>query len=77
MTETDATVFVVDDDDESSIRESLSNLLHSVGLNVQAFATAQEFLTNRPREALSRLVLDVQLGFELCLGGSNYLQNTH
>ncbi|HEX7194597.1 MAG TPA: hypothetical protein VF207_06480, partial [Chthoniobacterales bacterium] len=73
MTETDATVFVVDDDDESSIRESLSNLLHSVGLNVQA----QEFLTNRPREALSCPVLDVQLGFELCLGGSNYLQNTH
>jgi FixJ family two-component response regulator len=62
MTETDATVFVVDDDDESSIRESLSNLLHSVGLNVQAFPTAQEFLTNRPREGLSCLVLDVQLG---------------
>ena len=48
-------------DDEPSIRESLTNLLRSVGLKVQAFASAQEFLINRPREALSCLVLDVQL----------------
>ena len=59
MNENNSLVCVIDD--ESSIRESLSNLLHSVGLNVQAFASAQEFLTNRPREALSCLVLDVQL----------------
>ena len=48
-------------DDESSIRESLSNLLRSAGLKVQAFASAQEFLTNWPREAPSCLVLDIQL----------------
>src|SRR6266481_4192054 len=59
MNENNSLVCVIDD--ESSIRESLSNLLHSVGLNVQAFASAQEFLTSRPREALSCLVLDVQL----------------
>ena len=59
MNENNSLVCVIDD--ESSIRESLSNLLHSVGLNVQAFASAQEFLTNRPREAPSCLVLDVQL----------------
>ncbi len=59
MNENNPLVCVIDD--ESSIRESLSNLLHSVGLNVQAFASAQEFLTSRPREALSCLVLDVQL----------------
>ena len=48
-------------DDESSIRQSLSNLLHSVGLRVQAFASAQEFMTSPALEALSCLVLDVQL----------------
>ena len=53
--------FVCVIDDEPSIRESLSNLLRSAGLKVQAFASAQEFLTNWPREALSCLVLDVQL----------------
>jgi len=59
MNENNPLVCVIDD--ESSIRESLSNLLHSMGLKVRAFASAQEFLTNRPREALSCLVLDVQL----------------
>ena len=53
--------FVCVIDDESSIRESLSNLLRSAGLKVQAFASAQEFLTNWPREAPSCLVLDIQL----------------
>jgi DNA-binding NtrC family response regulator len=48
-------------DDESSIRESLSRLLRSAGLKVQAFASAQEFLTGRPSEAPSCLVLDVQM----------------
>src|SRR5260370_1172918 len=59
MNENDPLVCVIDD--EASIRESLSNLLHSMGLKVRAFASAQEFLTTRPREALSCLVLDVQL----------------
>jgi FixJ family two-component response regulator len=48
-------------DDESSIRESLSNLLRSAGLKVQVFASAQEFLTNWPRKAPSCLLLDIQL----------------
>jgi DNA-binding NtrC family response regulator len=53
--------FVCVIDDESSMRESLSNLLRSAGLKVQAFASAQEFLTNQPPEAPSCLVLDIQL----------------
>jgi DNA-binding NtrC family response regulator len=53
--------FVCVIDDETSIRESLSNLLRSAGLKVQAFASAQEFLTNWPREAPKCLVLDIQL----------------
>ena len=59
MHEENPFVFVVDDD--RSIRESLRNLIRSAGLNVQTFATAQEFLTSQRPDALSCLVLDVQL----------------
>src|SRR5215510_8061830 len=59
MPEDHSCVFVVDDDQPT--RESLSNLLRSMGLNVQTCASAHEFLT-RPRPAVpSCLVLDVQL----------------
>src|SRR5882672_5449074 len=59
MNEDTPYVFVVDDD--RSVRESLRNLIRSVGLNVQTFASAQEFLTSQRPDALSCLVLDVQL----------------
>src|SRR5262245_12666688 len=52
-------VFVVDDD--ASIRDSLRDLLGSTGLNVQTFASAREFLTSPRPDAVSCLVLDVQL----------------
>jgi len=52
-------VFVVDDD--RSIRESLSNLIRSAGLDVQTFASAQAFLAHQRPETPSCLVLDVQL----------------
>src|SRR5262245_3691558 len=52
-------VFVVDDD--RSTRESLSDLIRSAGFNVQAFGSAQEFLTSRRPDVPSCLVLDVQL----------------
>jgi FixJ family two-component response regulator len=42
--------FVCVIDDESSMRESLSNLLRSAGLKVQVFASAQEFLADWPQE---------------------------
>jgi DNA-binding NtrC family response regulator len=48
-------------DDELSVRESLSDLLESAGLKAQAFASGQEFLTSRPAETPSCLVLDVQM----------------
>ena len=41
MTDTEALVFVVDDD--ASLRASLQDLLESVGLRVAACASAQEF----------------------------------
>ena len=59
MNEGNAFVFVVDDD--TSIRESLSNLIRSAGLSVQTFASAQEFLANPRPKVASCLVLDVQL----------------
>jgi DNA-binding NtrC family response regulator len=52
-------VYVVDDD--LSVRDGVGRLIRSAGLKVQAFASAQEFLSNWPSEALSCLVLDVQL----------------
>jgi FixJ family two-component response regulator len=55
----EALVFVVEDD--APLRESLKNLIRSVGLRVAVFASAQEFL-DRPRpEGPSCLVLDVRL----------------
>ena len=59
MQEDNPFIFVVDDD--RSIRESLRNLLRSVGFNVQTFASAQEFLTSQRPGAPSCLVLDVRL----------------
>ena len=59
MTDTEALVFVVDDD--APLRESLTNLLRSVGLRVAAFASAQEFLRSPRPEVPGCLVLDVRL----------------
>jgi FixJ family two-component response regulator len=59
MMDTEALVCVVEDD--AALRESLINLLRSVGLQVAAFASAQEFLRSPPPEVPSCLVLDVRL----------------
>ena|SRR5258707_9133682 len=59
MMETDAMVFVVDDD--APMRESLRNLIRSVGLRVEIFSSAQEFLESNRPEMPSCLVLDVRL----------------
>jgi FixJ family two-component response regulator len=59
MMEPEALVCIVDDD--APMRESLKNLLRSVGLRVEAFASAQEFLRSPPSDGPSCLVLDVRL----------------
>ena len=59
MNEKNPFVFVVDDD--ASIRDSLKDLISSAGLNVQTFASAQEFLASPRPDAACCLVLDVQL----------------
>ena len=53
------TVFVVDDDD--GVRKGLSLLLRSVGLNVEVFAGAQEFLEDCNTDRPGCLVLDVRM----------------
>jgi FixJ family two-component response regulator len=52
-------VLVIDDD--ASLREGLSRLFRSVGLQVKAFASGAEFLRNKLPDVPSCLVLDVRL----------------
>jgi FixJ family two-component response regulator len=59
MTEAKSIVFVVDDD--AAVREALKSLIRSVGLQVELFDSAQEFLHRRRPEGPSCLVLDVRL----------------
>jgi RNA polymerase sigma factor (sigma-70 family) len=59
MTKPAPIVFVVDDD--PSVRRAIKRLLESVGLEVQAFGSAREFLPNGPTEGPSCLVLDIRL----------------
>src|ERR1700681_2758566 len=53
------TVFIVDDD--TDVRESLQELLESVGLHSKSFGTAQEFLSSPRSDGPSCLILDVRL----------------
>jgi FixJ family two-component response regulator len=53
------TVFIVDDDKD--VRESLQELLESVGLPSKSFGTAQEFLSSPRSDGSSCLILDVRL----------------
>jgi FixJ family two-component response regulator len=53
------TVYIVDDD--HGVRQAIQDLVESVGLRAESFATAQEFLNRKPRADPSCLVLDVRL----------------
>jgi FixJ family two-component response regulator len=55
----DAVVHVVDDD--PSVRDALASLLRAVSLDVECFASAEEFLSRGPADRTSCLVLDVRL----------------
>lgn len=59
MNETDATVFVVDDD--RSVRQGLVDLINSLGMKAKAFTSAQEFLQYKRPDTPACLVLDVRL----------------
>jgi len=53
------TVFIIDDD--AAVRESVQDLLESVGLRSESFGTAEEFLRCKRPDGPSCLVLDVRL----------------
>jgi len=53
------TVFIVDDD--RGVRQAIQDLVESVGLRAEAFATGQEFLDRKQISGPSCLVLDVRL----------------
>ena len=52
-------VFVVDDD--PSVRRAIKRLIGSVGLQVELFGSAREFLLSKRPDAPCCLVLDIRL----------------
>jgi len=52
-------IAIVDDDD--ALRNSLDNLLRSVGFRVQGFSSAEAFLQAQPAPETACLILDVRL----------------
>jgi len=52
-------VFVIDDD--ASVREALRNLFRSVGLRVEVFGSASEFLQSKLPDIPGCLILDLRL----------------
>ena len=59
MSATHSLVSVVDDDE--SVRESLPDLLRELGFAVQAFSSAEEFLTSNYVDKTNCLILDVAM----------------
>ena len=53
------TVFIIDDD--PGVRRSVQDLLESVGLRSESFASTQDFLNKKRADGPSCLVLDVRL----------------
>jgi FixJ family two-component response regulator len=56
---TESIVLVIDDD--ASVRRALTNLFESIGLKVEAFASAAEMLDSKLPDVASCLVLDIRL----------------
>jgi FixJ family two-component response regulator len=59
MSEAVPVVFVVDDD--PSVRRAIKRLVESVGLRVELFGSAQEFLASERPDSPNCLVLDIRL----------------
>jgi FixJ family two-component response regulator len=59
MAPDDPIVYIVDDD--LSVRQALSSVIRSVGLRVETFASAQEFVRHARADAPACLVLDMLL----------------
>jgi FixJ family two-component response regulator len=67
VTQATATIHVVDDDE--SLRTALMRLLRAAGYVVRTYASAGDFLLNKPENAPGCMILDVRMpgpsGFEL------------
>ena len=59
MTTDDPIIYVLDDDHR--VREALSSLLSSLGLRVEVFASAKEYLQFKKPDAPACLILDLEL----------------
>jgi RNA polymerase sigma factor (sigma-70 family) len=59
MSEHESIVFVVDDD--PSVGRAIKRLIGSVGLHVELFGSAQEFLPSKVKNVPSCLILDIRL----------------
>jgi FixJ family two-component response regulator len=59
MKEPDPIVFVIDDD--AMIRDGIHSLIRSIGLRVETFASAGDFMLTKRPDAPSCLVLDVRM----------------
>ena len=59
MTESKPVVYVIDDD--PSVRESISDLIQSAGLQVRLFSSAQDFLRSERDDSPGCLILDVRM----------------
>lgn len=58
-TKPDSIVYVIDDD--PSVREAIKSLIRSVGMRVETFGSAQEFMASTRPVAPACLVLDVRM----------------
>jgi FixJ family two-component response regulator len=70
-----ATVFVIDDD--HGVRDSIRNLVWSIGLGVELFSSADEFLARGEWPRPACLVLDVRLPGQNGLEFQHYLTRAH
>ena len=59
MTNQTQTVFIVDDD--QAVRDSLADLMDSVGINVETYATANDFLGQYTSDRMGCLILDIRM----------------
>ncbi len=59
MREEQPVVFIIDDD--SSVREAVTDLLRSIGLGAKSFGSTQEFLQSTRPDVPGCIVLDVRL----------------
>ena len=59
MTHNDPTVFLVDDD--SALQRSVEAVLHSVGIPVESFSSAEEFLEKRDPSRPGCMLLDLKM----------------